>query len=98
MMSIYERQANIRGLILRVLKDDPDQKLSDVSIATAVKGYGYDEIDVNWTRREINFLEGRGYISKEVKNHSVWIVSLQPKGVDLLEGREEDHALNLPPV
>ena len=98
MTNIYERQANIRGLILRVLKDDPDQKLSDTAIAQAVKGYGYDEMDTTWVRREINFLQSRGYVGASVKNHEMWIVNLTDKGVDFLEGRVEDHAVNAPPV
>lgn len=98
MTNTYERQANIRGLILRVLKDDPDQKLSDVAIAQAVSGYGYNDVSNNEIRREITFLKGRGYLSTEPKHHALLIVKLTDKGVDFLEGRVEDYAVNAPPV
>lgn len=78
----------IRGEFLKALVYDHNHELSDVALKASVWSLDY-RITIEQVRHEINYLEDKYVIEKTIKNAKLWMVRLNAKGRDVLEGREE---------
>jgi hypothetical protein len=90
-----QREAIIRGLILKILNHEYPNALSDETVLASLQAVGYADLTRHSVREDFDYLadENKKFLkitSRPSAPGDFWMAKLTAKGNDLLDGRIND--------
>lgn len=94
-MNRNQREAVIRGLVLKLLNHEHPNSLSDETVLASLQAMGYSDLARHDVREHFDYLsdEDKKYLkltARPTNQSDFWMAKLTARGLDLLAGRIPD--------